>query len=91
MVCRPKLLRHRGPKTPKTPGPTSNGVAIDQPTNTLSSFAMKLSEFIDSCFWVVLPYSLVRDMPQLQLSPLLSRRTRASPSPAVRPLLVSRQ
>ena len=36
----------------------------------------EMSEFIDSRFWVVLPYSLVRDMPQLQLSPAAVKEER---------------
>ena len=36
----------------------------------------EMSEFIDSRFWVVLPYSLVCDTPQLQLSPAAVKEER---------------
>ncbi len=36
----------------------------------------EMSEFIDNRFWVVLPYALVRDMPQLQLSPAAVKEER---------------
>jgi hypothetical protein len=35
-----------------------------------------MAEFIDNRFWVVLPYKLVRDLPQLQLSPAAVKEER---------------
>jgi hypothetical protein len=36
----------------------------------------EMAEFIESCFWTVLPYRLVRDLPQLQLSPAAVKEER---------------
>jgi hypothetical protein len=36
-----------------------------------------MAEFIDNRFWAVLPYRLVRDLPQLQLSPAAVKEERA--------------
>ena len=46
-------------------------------TEQASFLREEMSEFIENKFWVVLPYELVRHMPQLQLSPAAVKEERA--------------
>jgi hypothetical protein len=39
----------------------------------------EMAEFIDNRFWVVLPYRVVRDLPQLQLSPAVKEERQRKP------------